>query len=313
MAVTKGESGGIQIIDFEKGGYGFDLYKIPVVSGGGNDIGITPEYHCHGSYAGAMYFDGTNEVNYFYDKIADSLEHAYLRLYFMIPSSFNAGMGTMQLAMILDNDSNPLVWAAVQFGRDLISLAFLHGAWDSWNAADPNTFPIERDTWYCLELHFRGASFANGGSEAWLDGNQLYYGLNKNAINVYPHGYLIGQQGGVIPNGEYYVDDIVFDSERIGLYPDLSGGTGGGSAMKRSGGTWCLTSGDSTDERLFRKLRWVSKDCNIGDECILKDESGQVIFHSVAPYTNWNDSFELNKVAKVYIEKLDSGTLYLYE
>lgn len=38
-----------------------------------------------------------------------------------------------------------------------------------------------------------------------------------------------------------------------------------------------------------------------------------VLFYSVAEGANWTDSFELDRMARITVDTLDSGELYLYE
>jgi hypothetical protein len=78
-------------------------------------------------------------------------------------------------------------------------------------------------------------------------------------------------------------------------------------------GIWAVDESDVTELILFRKVRWVVKGGTAGDECILKDELGNVLFHSVADGANFVDSFELNRMARITVDTLDSGELYLYE
>jgi hypothetical protein len=46
----------------------------------------------------------------------------------------------------------------------------------------------------------------------------------------------------------------------------------------------------------------------------LKDaDTEEILFQSVAGVANWVDSFELNRLAKITVDTLESGTLFLYE
>jgi hypothetical protein len=82
---------------------------------------------------------------------------------------------------------------------------------------------------------------------------------------------------------------------------------------KRYNGIWFLIEADVTETMFFHKVRWVTKGATAGDECILKDENGEILFHSVASGANYVDSFELNRQAKLTVSTLDSGELFLYE
>ena len=82
---------------------------------------------------------------------------------------------------------------------------------------------------------------------------------------------------------------------------------------KRYRGIWKLAAGDVTELMFFKKVRWVSKGATVGDQCILKDNNGEVLFESVAVYVNWQDSFDLNRLVVITVTTLSSGTLYLYE
>jgi hypothetical protein len=82
---------------------------------------------------------------------------------------------------------------------------------------------------------------------------------------------------------------------------------------KRYRGIWNLVEGDVTELMFFKRVRWVSKGATLGDQCILKDNLGEVIFESVAGVVNWTDSFVLDRLVQITVDTLDSGALYLYE
>ena len=83
--------------------------------------------------------------------------------------------------------------------------------------------------------------------------------------------------------------------------------------MRQYKGIRFMTAGDRTGLVFVRKIRWVGKNVNEGAECLLRDVSGEVIFHSVAEGKHVTDSFDLNRLVALYVEKLDAGELFLYE
>ncbi len=305
-----GETRALQVIDFERKGLSLlTVWGLITAIGAGNAISAQVAAKRHGDYGCRLRFGGSGADNYFYEQIGNQ-DDFHLRLYFMLPSSFSCPDGNVQLAMIMDSGAALLLWADIVIAGATQKLYFLHGAWDGWGAADPGQVSIERDTWYCLEMHFKKDAAA-GGSEVWLDDDLLFSHLTKDSSSVTPSGFIIGQQSGPIPtaNSDLYVDDIVVDDERIYTYMK----EGKGDPMKRYKGIWYLVAGDITETMFFKKVRWVSKGGTIGDECILKDENGEIIFHSVAANANWTDSFELDRMVKVTVDKLDAGELFLYE
>ena len=82
---------------------------------------------------------------------------------------------------------------------------------------------------------------------------------------------------------------------------------------KRYRGIWKLASGDITELVFIKKVRWVAKGATLGDQCVLKDNNGEILWESVATYVNWTDSSDLNRLVAVTVATLSSGTLYLYE
>jgi hypothetical protein len=81
----------------------------------------------------------------------------------------------------------------------------------------------------------------------------------------------------------------------------------------RANKIWTLAITESTEEILVDTVRWVAVGATIGDECILKDPDGNIVFHSVATAANFVDSFHLNRTVKLVADTLDAGTVYLYE
>lgn len=71
--------------------------------------------------------------------------------------------------------------------------------------------------------------------------------------------------------------------------------------------------GAKTALTFIKKVRWVSKTATAGDQVILKDEAGNVVWESCAPAANFTDKDDLNRQATFTVDTITSGHLYLYE
>ena len=62
-------------------------------------------------------------------------------------------------------------------------------------------------------------------------------------------------------------------------------------------------------------LAWVSKAASAGDDCVLSDSKGRVVWESVASGSNYVERehfVSLSQVDGLTVTTLDSGTIYVY-
>jgi hypothetical protein len=78
-----------------------------------------------------------------------------------------------------------------------------------------------------------------------------------------------------------------------------------------------MTAADDELDKVIpvKSIKWVYKTGTAGDECKVVDSAGDVVFHSVARDTNWNEERPVDRLSinRPKVTVLAGGTVYLFK
>jgi parallel beta-helix repeat protein len=193
----------------------------------GNSFAIQSSVKNNGTYAVAASFGGTNRnarANKAYTGAADM----YTRMYFRVNSGYSitvADTGQLFYALKIDSsNSRALLFLLRDSGGNL----YLKGtAINPATNAQVTVFTgtpgsIVPDTWYYVEMRYKGGDASTGGAQFWLNGTSQGSNFSLNTSTTTLGRVEIGGSTGgtgIATNGSIlYMDDLKVDTAPIGAF-----------------------------------------------------------------------------------------------
>ncbi len=199
-----------------------------VTLGGGNTMLVQSAVKNNGQYAVAASFMGTDRNARLVNTITGSSTDVYQRMYFRINSGYDiTANDTGQIIMNLRIDSGTSR-GAVELLQNAGGQFYLRGRainpTGGSNLVIASTTPgsIVPDTWYLVELRYKGGDAVTGGAELWLNGSSAgsNYTLNTSTTTIGRIEFGGGTSGtGVAASGSVlYMDDINVGTSSRGAF-----------------------------------------------------------------------------------------------
>lgn len=194
----------------------------------GNTLTVESDAPSHGTYSLKATFGGTNR-NARVSKTITASADVYQRMFFKINSAYNiTAADTGQLIMNERIDS-AVSRATVELLRNSSNQFYLRGRATNPATNSVTTFvttaagSIVPDTWYNIEIRYKGGDASTGGAELWIDGvsqGNTGYNWNTSTTTIGRLEWGGGTSGtGVASSGSiFYIDDVKASTTPIGSY-----------------------------------------------------------------------------------------------
>ncbi len=233
------ESGGLLTSGFESG----DMSEYTsTTTEAGNTVSAQSSVINHGQYAMQGTYGGTNRnaranVNF------TGSNDAYVRVYFRLNATYDLTTNDSGQVILNLRQGSTTNLAQVLLLRNSSGQFYLQAR---TNNPSTNTFysgtagEVVRDTWYSIELRYKGNDGSTGGAEFWLNNvsKGSIYSLNTNTFQ--PSRIEIGGSTsgpGTPTNGSIlYMDDAKVDTARIGNFVPA----GNAAIYKATGVNWTV-------------------------------------------------------------------------
>ncbi len=197
----------------------------------GNTLLIQSSTTNNGAYALAASFGGTNRNARVATTLSSSSPDVYQRMYFRINSSYDIAANDVgQIIMNLRIDSSSsrgtvelLQNAGGQFylrGRAVNPMP--GGGLSTVTFASTTAGSIVPDTWYSVELRYKGGDAVSGGAELWVDqvsaGSNYTFNTSTTSIGRAEWGAGASSAGTTTSGSILYIDDIKVATTTIGAF-----------------------------------------------------------------------------------------------
>jgi parallel beta-helix repeat protein len=194
----------------------------------GNTLAVEPDVSNLGTYSAKATFGGTNR-NARVSKTITSAADVYQRMYFRFNSAYNITVADVGQLIMNERIDSAVSRATVELVRNSSNQFYIKGRATNPATNAVTTFvttaagSVVPDTWYAIEIRYKGGDASTGGAELWIDGvsqGTTGYNWNTSTTTIGRLEWGSGTSGTGVPSSGsiFYIDDIKASTTPVGLY-----------------------------------------------------------------------------------------------